>query len=272
LGELDGQVAVVTGGARGIGRGIAESFAAAGAKVVITDVLQRELKESVASIERAGGDAIGVHGDVTDRHHVLRVREETETRLGPATTIVCNAGVLRPAGPLWEVDAEEWWRTQEIHLRGAFLYINTFVPGMIERGGGRVIVVSTSGGGATWAYNSAYVVSKNALSLLVSHLAEEGRPHNIFTWSISPAGVLTELVRQRLTDPVAHKYMGSELIQTIWARFKNADPQQRLAQNARFCIDLASGKWDALSGQYISATDDLAAMVRALSTTGRSRR
>jgi NAD(P)-dependent dehydrogenase (short-subunit alcohol dehydrogenase family) len=261
-GELDGQVVVITGGARGIGRGIAEGFAAAGAKVAIADRLEAELAETVAAIERAGGRAIGVPGDVTNRDDVLRVKERTEAELGLVTTLVCNAGVLRPAGPLWEVDAETWWRTMEIHVRGSFLYINTFVPGMVERGGGRVIVVSTSGGGATWPYNSAYIVSKNTLSVMVAHLAAEGRQHNVFAWSISPAGVFTELVRERLDDPVAQKYMG-DVIPAMRERFEEADPKERLAQNARFCIDLASGKGDALSGRYISARDDIEAMVRA---------
>jgi NAD(P)-dependent dehydrogenase (short-subunit alcohol dehydrogenase family) len=177
------------------------------------------------------------------------------------TTLVCNAGVLRPAGPLWEVEPEIWWRTQEIHLRGAFLYINAFVPGMVERGGGRVIVVSTSGGGKTWPYNSAYVVSKHALTMLADHLAQEARSHNVFAWAIAPAGTPTELVRERLGDPVAERYM-AEAIAAQRASFGAADVGERIARNAQFCVDLASGRWDLLSGRYLRVDDDLAAMVR----------
>ena len=118
---LTGQVALVTGGGRGIGQGIARAFAAEGAAVAVMSRTESQLAETVAQCEVAGATAIGVTGDVTSRDDVERVVAEVERRLGPLTILVNNAGITGPLAPVHAADPDEWWRTQEVHVHGMFL-------------------------------------------------------------------------------------------------------------------------------------------------------
>ena len=111
---LHGQVALVTGGGRGIGRGIALAFAEEGAAVSVMSRSLPELAETVALIESAGGRALAVTGDVTSRSDVDSVFASTEQTLGPVDILVSNAGITGPFAPISEADPEEWWRTQEV--------------------------------------------------------------------------------------------------------------------------------------------------------------
>src|SRR6185503_7502910 len=100
-----------------------------------------EVAETVGDIERAGGRALALPADVTDRGAVARLVEETETRLGPVDLLVNNAAVIRIA-PVWNADPDEWWRVIEINLRGPFTCTQAVLPGMIARGRGRIVNVT----------------------------------------------------------------------------------------------------------------------------------
>ena len=132
-GRLDGQVALVTGGGRGIGRAIGEALAAAGARVALAARSGDELAEAVGAVEAAGGVARGWRLDVTDLGAVAGVVEEAEAALGPVTLLVNNAGTAQEPGPLWEADPGDWWRDLEVHVRGAFNCCRAVLPGMVER-------------------------------------------------------------------------------------------------------------------------------------------
>lgn len=176
---LKDEVAVVTGGGRGFGKAIAEGLAAEGAAVVVTARTSAQLDEAVSLIIRNGGRAHAVVGDVTNRGDVERVKQQAESRFGPATIVVHNAGVFWPFGPTWEVDPDRWWEAQVVHVRGAMLYINAFVPQMVERGRGKVILVVSRAGKAVQAHHSGYGVAKATEIRLAAFLAEEGRPHGV---------------------------------------------------------------------------------------------
>src|SRR5215470_5527648 len=140
---LTGQVAIVTGSGRGIGRAIAQALAQQGAAVTVTARSGEQLAETVALITAAGGRAIAVAADVTDPPAVERVVTQTEQQLGPVDLLVNNAGVMGPIGPLWEAAPEEWWHAMAIHVYGPVLYCRAVVPGMVARRRGRIINVAS---------------------------------------------------------------------------------------------------------------------------------
>jgi NAD(P)-dependent dehydrogenase (short-subunit alcohol dehydrogenase family) len=260
-GVLDGQVAVVTGAGRGFGRAIAEGLAAAGAAVTVTARTESQLEETVAAIEAAGGQAMAIAGDVTSREDVLRVKQETEKRFGTATVVVHNAGVPWPFGPVWHVDPDRWWEAQAVHVRGAMLYLNTFVPGMIEHGGGRCIVISSTASQAVRPNLSGYAVAKHAQNRLVEHLAEEGRPHNIFAWAVHPGSVFTGISIETISDPDAQHYLPG-FVERLHKQRATEDGSIGLKACAEFCVALASGRGDPLSGRYLEPSWDLDGLVK----------
>src|SRR5215469_7710856 len=116
--SLAGQVAVVTGGGRGIGRAIAQALAGAGALVAVMARSKNEIDKTVQLIERAGqGRALAVAADVTDAAAGADAMKAVERELGPVDILVNNAGSVKPFGPFWETSVEEWWRTMEVNLR-----------------------------------------------------------------------------------------------------------------------------------------------------------
>jgi NAD(P)-dependent dehydrogenase (short-subunit alcohol dehydrogenase family) len=133
--DLTDQVALVTGGGRGLGHAFALALAAAGAKVAVMARTAAQLEATVQLIERAGGCALAIPGDVSVPAAVAHVVTTTEQQLGPVDLLVNNAGWYGPGslGYTWEVDPEAWWHTFEINLRGPFLCARAVLPGMLQR-------------------------------------------------------------------------------------------------------------------------------------------
>src|ERR1700690_360026 len=129
--NLKGQVAIVTGGGRGIGRTMAHRLAAAGAAVAVVGRSMPHLEENVLRIQRMGGQATAIVADVTDRAAIERVVYETEQRLGAVDVLVNNAAVAETAGPISNIDPDAWWREVEVNLRGPFLCARAVLPGML---------------------------------------------------------------------------------------------------------------------------------------------
>jgi NAD(P)-dependent dehydrogenase (short-subunit alcohol dehydrogenase family) len=259
--ELAGQVAIVTGAGRGFGRAIATGFAEAGAAVTVTARTKAEIDETAAIIEQSGGRALSIAGDVTNRQDVERVTRETLDRFGGVNILVHNAGVPSPFGPIGHVDPDEWWDAQAVHVRGAFLYLSAVVPMMIERGGGRVIVVSSNAGTRARPNLSAYGVAKATQIRLVETLAEEGREHGIFAWSCQPGSVFTGISEITIASPDAQRYL-PDFVERLHRQRAEEDPNIGLRRCAEMCLELVSGRCDVLSGRFVRPEDDLAALVR----------
>src|SRR5690349_1966609 len=132
-GGLQGQVAVVTGAGRGIGRAIAEELAAAGAAVAVLARSAHELADTVSRIEQAGGRALALPADVTDATVVERAFAQVERTLGPIDLLVNGVGALGPLGPFWTVDLEAWWQAFDTVLRTHVLCTRVVLPAMIAR-------------------------------------------------------------------------------------------------------------------------------------------
>jgi len=134
--SLKDQVAVVTGGGRGIGRAIALALAAAGARVAVIARSQNELAETAALIQQAG-QAQPFVADVSVPESVRGAMQAVERALGPVDLLVNNAAAIKPFGPFWENDLDEWWRTMEVNVRGPLLCSHCVLPGMVARRRGR---------------------------------------------------------------------------------------------------------------------------------------
>src|SRR5262245_18220993 len=158
MGELDNQVALVTGGGRGIGANIARELADAGARVAVA-ARSRDQVSSVA--EELGGIALEL--DVTDQAAVERAVEETERELGPMDLLVANAGMGGPEGETWEVDVREWWWVFEVNVLGVHLCCRAVIPRMLERGRGRIVITRSGAAYLPGASSTPYPASKAAV-------------------------------------------------------------------------------------------------------------
>jgi NAD(P)-dependent dehydrogenase (short-subunit alcohol dehydrogenase family) len=265
---LAGQVAIVTGAGRGFGRAIAARLAAEGAAVTLTARSGGELANAVVEIEAAGGRALAVTADVTKREDVARVVRETRGRFGPITLLVNNAGVPDPFGPLWTIDAERWWQAQEVHLRAPLLLLREVLPAMIEARAGRVIIVSAIGSHVVAPNLSAYCVGKAAQVRLTQLAAAETKEHGVSVFAIDPGFVFTALAEQTMNSPDAQKWLPG-MVGRLRARKDAPGGDRDLARCAQRCVDLASGRYDALSGNYMELDDDLDAWLRGSPPTTR---
>jgi len=259
--ELAGQVALVTGGGRGFGKVIALRFAAEGAAVAVTSRTQAELGQTVAEINAAGGRGLAVRGDVTIPEDVEHVVRTTREHFGPVTLLVNNAGIPGPFAPTWAADPAEWWFAQEVHLRALFLYIRQVLPSMMERRAGRIIAVSAMGSHRVDFAMSAYCVGKCSQNRLIQLMAAEVKEFGISAFAIDPGFVITELAEITMRDPGAQRWK-SDMIEHLKAR--KADPASVLDLDrcAQRCMDLASGRYDELSGSYSELQDNLDEMLR----------
>jgi NAD(P)-dependent dehydrogenase (short-subunit alcohol dehydrogenase family) len=253
--DLSGQVALVTGGGRGLGRAFAEGLAAAGAAVAVVGRSADSLEETVRRIAAAGGCAIPVAADVTRIDSVSSMVQAVQKRFGAVDLLVNNAGTNRPVGRVWEVDPEQWWHCIESNLRGPFLCSRAVIPNMIERGGGRIINVGSTAGMRPLPYCSAYSTSKAALSRLTETLAAETKPYGIKVFAIHPG-----LVRTGMTEYLAESPAGRYSVPWV-GRVLSAGEDDPPEVAVNLVLLLSSGCADSLSGRFLSAYDDLISLV-----------
>jgi 3-oxoacyl-[acyl-carrier protein] reductase len=228
--ELAGKVALVTGGGRGIGRGIAIELTKAGARVAVSARTRAQVEETAAE---TGG--IAVEADVSKREDVERMVATTEAELGPIDVLVNNAGIALREEEGWELEPEEWWHVLEVNVLGVYLGCRTVIPGMIERGGGRIVNVASGAAYLPGSTSTAYSASKAAVHRFSETLANQLAPYGIPVFSISPGLVRTDLIGDRMGDDAP------------WTPPELAP---------RLVLALASGRLDALAGRYLHAEHD----------------
>jgi len=262
MGLLKGQVAMVTGAGRGFGRAIAERLASEGAQVALLSRSLPQLDHVADAIRASGGKAIAVRCDVTDPHSIEHAVSVVGKLLGPIDLLVNNAGVPGPFGPIWEVDPAEWWKAQAVHIRAPMLFLANVLPGMIERGRGRAICISAIASRLVAPNLSAYCTGKIAQNRVVAEAAAELAGTGVAVFAIDPGFVFTELARETMENPEAQKYLGG-MVERL--REAETDPaaQGDLARCAQRVLDLASGRYDGLSGGYFELPDDLDAALAA---------
>lgn len=253
--DLSGQVAFVTGGGRGLGRAFAEALASAGATVAVTARTKSQVNTTVRTISAAGGNAVAISADITDRAVVDRVVRQVEHEMGPVDILVNNAGVIDPMGNDWETDTDEWWRLMEVNIRGPYLVARAILPGMIDRRRGRVINVSSQAAHETHPLFTAYCASKAALSHWTRNLAAAVREFGVAVFALEPWArtAMTESIAQSEHMPAQGRDRLSELLGT--------QGDQRLRKSVATFLFLASGKADQITGRQVrwsDSPDDLA--------------
>ena len=202
--RLAGKVALISGGARGMGAAEARLFAHEGAKVVIADVLETAARQVAADIESAGGAALAVRLDVTREAEWQEAVATAERRFGALHILVNNAGV-GSHGKVEDASVEDWDRVMDINAKGVFLGSKAAIPAMRRAGGGSIINISSQLG-LVGVDNSSpqYQASKGAVRLLTKATAIQYAAEGIRANSVHPGPVETPMTEARRSDPRAY--------------------------------------------------------------------
>jgi 3-oxoacyl-[acyl-carrier protein] reductase len=234
--RLDG-VALVTGGGRGIGASIARELADAGMRVAVSGRTRDQVEAIAAEV-----DGLALVGDVSREPDVEEWVRRTETELGPIDLLVANAGLSVRETAAWELEPEEWWHVLEVNVLGAYLSCRAVIPGMLERGRGRIVLTGSGAAYLPGSRNTAYSASKAALCRFGETLALQLAGDGIPVFFFSPGLVRTELTGDSFGDDAP------------WT------PPELAPRLVRV---LASGRADALAGRYLHAEhDDVEDLIR----------
>jgi NAD(P)-dependent dehydrogenase (short-subunit alcohol dehydrogenase family) len=251
-----GKVAVVTGGGTGIGRAMSLGFAKEGAAVVVASLMADEANAVASEIRAMGGKALGIAIDVTDVSAVEAMAETVQSEFGRADFLVTSAGVMGAREFITQTSAEQWRRTIDVNLNAGFHCIKAFLPGMLERNSGRVIMISSTSGKLPAARNADYAASKHgvigltkALALELGMLKKDGVTAN----AICPGSVATQMIDDiadsmlekldETRESFTRKYVASKNIQ------RRLLDTEEVADMAMF---LASDKAKGITGQAIN--------------------
>jgi NAD(P)-dependent dehydrogenase (short-subunit alcohol dehydrogenase family) len=191
---LTGKIALVTGAARGIGRVTAQVLSDAGADVALAD-LQPDVEEMAARIRAGGRRCAAAVFDISDPQQVRAGVEQLRTALGAVDVLVSNAGIVNNIAPLTTMAFERWQREIAVNLTGAFNAIQAVIGPMIERGWGRIIVISSMAAHGGLHHQAAYAASKAGLIGLVQTVTLEQARHGITCNAILPGLIGTEMVQ-----------------------------------------------------------------------------
>lgn len=220
--DLEGKVAVITGGASGIGRAVAEKAAAEGMKVVLADIEEAALKEAEGALAAQGADALAVVTDVSDAASVRELRERALAQYGAVHLVHNNAGV-GGGGPIWDVPEQDWRWILGVNLWGVIHGVATFVPLLIEQGEGHVVNTASIAGLTTAPFLGPYNATKQAVVAISETLFKDLQSTGVSGVGVSvlcPGFVRTrigESARNRpawAPEPAAEDAEGAETLRT----------------------------------------------------------
>lgn len=251
MGRFTGQVGVVTGAGRGIGRAIAEGLAGEGMKVAAASRTAAQVEETAAAIEAAGGTALAVPTDVTDQESVEKMVERVLEEFGRIDLLLNDAGSFNAIGPVWEVDPQEWWGDVTTNLFGSFLCARAVLPHMIERGSGKIVNMSGGGSILPFEFGSGYASSKAAILRLTDTLAIEAAPYGVDVYAMGLGLVLTAMTKFQLESAAGKKWF------TRAAQWFEDGVDRPPTEAARVAIWLAGLPPGKLSGRVFDVRHDL---------------
>lgn len=199
--DLDGRVAFVTGGSRGIGKATCRLLAANGCRVAVVARSPDALAETVGEIVLAGGRAMAVEADVTHAGSLAKARARVEEDFGQVDILLPFAGGFESFSPVWETSLEEWDEVMRLNLTSSFLALREFLPSMVERGSGSAVLMSSCSGRYLDKLTTAsYAAAKAGVLMLMRHAAIEAAPHNVRINAIAPATVTTDRIERIMDD------------------------------------------------------------------------
>ena len=211
--SLQGKVAVVTGGSRGIGAASVKLFALAGARVVFNYRRRRAAAERLArAVRQAGGHAVAVRADLRRLADCRKLIAAAVRRFGRVDTLVANAGIWNVAeAPIERMSEREWDEMMASNLKSAYGVIRFAVPVMKRQGGGRIIAISSTAGQRGEAFHTHYGASKGAIISFVKGLSTELAPHNILVNCVAPGWVDTDMARPVLRRAKSRRWVEAQI-------------------------------------------------------------
>lgn len=247
-GALDGRAGVVTGGARGIGRGIVEAFVAAGARVAVFD--RDGAAEAAAEV---GQGTIGLAGDVTDPDRVAAGFARAAEEFGGRFDFLVNNAGVRDVAPFEEHSLESWRRTIDVNLTGTFICSQVAVRLMLERGGGKIVNLTSIAGRLALTKRSAYDASKGGVISLTQAIASELAGRGISCNAIAPGLIETPLAAPYFRDPAMREIITSNTPLGRWGQVEEiaapaiflCSPASDFIQGETIFVD---GGWNAAKG------------------------
>ncbi|SFL49708.1 SDR family NAD(P)-dependent oxidoreductase [Geodermatophilus ruber] len=255
--ELTGSVAAVTGAGTGIGREISLRLAAEGADVVLTGRSTDAMEELAGRVRAGGRRALVVPLDLRDPDSITAAAKAADAEFGRVDVLVNNSGVGGPSAPLVEMPLDEWEDTFRVNVTGTMLACKAFLPGMIARGSGSVVVIGSVTGKRPLVNRTPYAASKTALIGLVRTLAWELGPSGVRVNLVSPGGVEGPRIDWVLEQQARARGI---TVEEARADFAGGSPLQRLVRPrdvAEAVAFLASPRAAAITGEDLNVSNGL---------------
>jgi 3-oxoacyl-[acyl-carrier protein] reductase len=242
--RLDGNIALVTGASRGLGRAIAIGFAREGADVVVNYLNnEKAAKETAAEITKLGRRVCLIQADVTSRKDIQRMFKEAENHFNKIDILVNNAGINK-RGWFEEITDEDWDLIMQTNLKGPFVCSQEIFPIMIKNGGGRIINISSVASQYHGPKTVHYAVSKAGLNSLTKVLARYGAAHNIYINAVAPGLILTDQTRDEFESGAADPIINMTLL-------KRPGCEEDVVSA---CLALAENSQNYMTGQIMSVS------------------
>lgn len=245
--KLAGEISVVTGAGRGIGREIAVTHAREGAKVALLARTAGEIEAVAAEITAAGGTAQAYAADIVDLDAISRTLAVVENDLGPVSVLVNNAAAFAAIGPIWDVDPATWWRDVETNIRGTFNCCRAVLTGMRERNRGRIINMTGGGTFSSFPNGSGYATSKSGVLRFTECVNDTLAGSGVRLFAMDPGLVRTSMTAYQLESAAGQKYLPD--IEGLFERGINVPPTRA----ADLSVEIARGRFDRLAGRMLMA-------------------